>query len=189
MKDSELRFEAIANSLLANKVDSDPAEIHGILCGMLAGGMNMDNRDWLLSLADFINAGQSFSDDIEKILIALYEDTCKQLQHPDFSFAMCMPEDGAPISERGHAVVSWVQGFLLGFGVQQEQRKSCSDEVKEALQDFSEIARMDAEMVESEEAEQALFEVTEYIRISVMLCYGEMGQAQSGDMSAFRTLH
>lgn len=189
MKDSDLRFEAIANSLLANKVASDPAEIHGILCGMLSGGMSMENRDWLTSMADFVNAGESFSADIDKLLIDLFEDTCKQLQHPDFSFAMCIPEDGAPISERGHAVVSWVQGFLLGFGVQQEQRKSCSDEVKEALQDFSEIAKMDAEMVESEEAEQALFEVTEYIRISVMLCYGELGQAHSSDLSAFRTLH
>lgn len=189
MKESELRFEAMANNLLANKVASDPAEIHGILCGMLAGGMHMENKEWLGSMADFVNAGQPFSDEIEKLLLALFEDTCKQLQHPDFSFAMCIPEDGAPISERGQAVISWVQGFLLGFGVQQEQRKSCSEEVKEALQDFSEIAKMDAEMADTEEAEQALFEVTEYIRISVMLCYGELGQANSGDMSAFRTLH
>ncbi|XOV78980.1 MAG: UPF0149 family protein [Aestuariibacter sp.] len=189
MNDSELRFEAIAHNLLASKVASDPAEIHGILCGMLAGGMSMDNREWLMSMADFINAGESFSVDIEKLLIALFEDTCKQLQNPDFTFELCIPEDGAPISERGHAVVSWVQGFLLGFGVQQEQRKSCSDEVKEALQDFSEISKMDAEMAETEEAEQALFEVTEYIRISVMLCFGELGQASGGDLSAFRTLH
>lgn len=189
LKDNGLSFEAIANSLLANKIASDPAEIHGILCGMLSGGMKMDNTEWMMSLADFINTGEPFSENVERLISEMFKETCRQLLDSEFTLVVCLPDDAAPISERGQAIISWVQGFLLGFGVQQEERKSCSEEVKEALQDFAEIAKMDPEMAENEESEQALFEVAEYVRISAMLCFTELGQSSENDLSAFRTLH
>lgn len=189
LKDKELSFELIANELLVNKVTSDPSELHGILCGMVSGGMNLDNQDWINSLADFINAGEKFPEEVDSLIYQVYEASVEQLLDGEFSFSMLLPDDLAPIAERAQSLLSWVQGFLLGFGVQQEGQHSISDEVKEALTDFSEIAKMDSAMSESEESEQALFEVEEYVRISTMLCFSELGKTGETDLSAFRTIH
>lgn len=189
MKDNELSFEKVANELLANKVACDPSELHGILCGMVAGGMNLDNQDWINSLSDFVHAGEKFSSEIEALILQLYEISCSQFLDGEFSFSLLLPEDHAPIAERAQSLILWVQGFLLGFGVQKESQQSISDEIKEAIVDFSEIAKMEHEMDESEESEQALFEVEEYVRISVMLCFSELGKTGENDLSAFRTLH
>lgn len=189
LKDKELSFELIANALLSNKVTSDPSELHGILCGMVSGGMNLDNQDWINSLADFINAGDKFPEEVDSLIYQVYEASVEQLLDGEFSFSMLLPDDLAPIEERAQSLISWVQGFLLGFGVQQESQHSISDEVKEALNDFAEIAKMDSAMSESEESEQALFEVEEYVRISAMLCFGELGKTGDTDLSAFRTIH
>ena len=51
MKDKELSFEQVANELLVNKISTDPSELHGILTGMVSGGMNLDNQDWINSLS------------------------------------------------------------------------------------------------------------------------------------------
>lgn len=189
MKDKELSFEQVANELLVNKITSDPSELHGIICGMIAGGMNLDNQDWINSLADFINSGEKFADDLETLIFQVYEISCEQLLDGEFSFMLLLPDDMAPITERAQSLISWVQGFLLGFGVQQQAQHSISDEIKEALADFSEIAKMESDMSESEESEQALFEVEEYVRISAMLCFSELGKTSDTDLSAFRTIH
>ncbi len=189
MKDNELSFEPLANSLLADKIASDPSEIHGILCGMLAGGMHFENPDWLASMSDFVNSGDSFSPELKQMLQQLFEQSCQQFIDSEFSLILCLPDDSAPIAERAQSIINWVQGFLVGFGVQQEEQRSCSEEVKEALQDFAEISRMDPEMSEDEESEQALFEVSEYVRISAMLCFSELGYAVEPSVTSQRTLH
>lgn len=189
MKDKELSFEQVANELLVNKISTDPSELHGILTGMVSGGMNLDNQDWINSLSDFINTGEKFPEEVETLIYQVYEATVEQLLDGEFAFSMLLPDDLAPIAERAQCLISWVQGFLLGFGVQQEGQHSLSDEIKEALADFSEIAKMESDMSESEESEQALFEVEEYVRISAMLCFSELGKTGETDLSAFRTIH
>ncbi|MCY7295452.1 UPF0149 family protein [Alteromonas sp. a30] len=168
---------------------ADASELQGILCGMLAGGMDPENPDWKLSLQDFINAGEPLNSEVASMTVELYEQLCQQLQGDEFSLVLCIPEEGAPISERGQSLIAWVQGFMLGFGVQQQELKSCSEDVKEALQDFSDIIHMDSDMPENEESEQALFEVLEYVRISAMLCFSELGHHSSKGADGARVLH
>ena len=66
------------------------------------------------------------------------------------------------------------QGFNLGFGLQQKDSPVVSDEVKEVLTDFGEIANLSDEMEEDEDTEQAYFEIAEYVRISALLCFSEL---------------
>ena len=178
MKDNEVNYEALSALLHRHNVLSDAAEVQGILCGMLAGGMEPGNKQWQESLCDFVNVGEPLDNEISDTVEALFNQLLQQLRSDDFSMVMCLPDDEAPIGDRGQAIISWVQGFLLGFGVQNQEMMSCSDDVKEALKDFSDIIQMDADMPETQESEQALYEVMEYVRISALLCYSELG---SGD--------
>lgn len=177
MSETQISYERFSNLLNQYKVIVDGAEIHGIICGMLAGGMTVDDQSWLEALADVVNQGDAFAPELSDMIVNVYNQVCQQFIEPDFALALCLPDDAAPINERGQALMQWVQGFLLGFGLHQADLTKCSDDVKEALEDFSQIARMDEQMPENEESEQALFEVMEYVRISAMLCFNELGKS------------
>ncbi len=151
--------------------------------------MALEDRDWLEPMADFINQGEPLSEDVKTVLMELYNQTCQQLVEADFSLILCLPDDASPINERGQALIHWVQGFMLGFGLHQADLTGCSDDVKEALEDFSDIARMDEDMAEDEESEKALFEVMEYVRVSSMLCFNELGKSSSDEQSKPKTVH
>lgn len=159
-----------------------------MLCGMLAGGMDPKNTEWQTAICDFINAGEPLNPEITEMVEAVFEQLVQQLRSDDFSLELCLPDEEAPATERGQGIIAWVQGFLLGFGVEQRELKSCSEDVKEALKDFSDIIQMDSDMPESEESEQALYEVVEYVRISAMLCFSELGHAAPNN-EQLRTLH
>ncbi len=177
MTQNKLSYDELSNILSQEKIVVDASEIHGIICGMLAGGMTVDDQSWIEALEDVINQGDKFSALVKKNIIEMYNQVCQEFIEPDFALALCLPDDSAPINDRGQALIVWVQGFLLGFGLHQADLTACSDDVKEALEDFSQISRMDEDMTEGEENEQALFEVVEYVRISAMLSFNELGKS------------
>ena len=176
MSEQNTSHSFINQKLQSQKLVTDAAELHGIMCGMLASGMPPESKEWLPALEDFTNQKETFSEDCADALKHLFTDTAEQLIDPDFSLVLCMPDDSAPINERANSLLLWVQGFMLGFGLYQNDLSRCSADVKEAMQDFSQIARMDDDLEENEESEQALFEVLEYVRVSTMLCFSELGK-------------
>jgi yecA family protein len=182
-------YDRISALLEQNAVLVDAAEVHGILCGMLAGGMPLECRDWFEPLADCIHQGETLPAEVVDEIQQLYDLTCQQLLETEFSLVLCLPDDAAPINDRGQALINWVQGFMLGFGLHQADLTGCSDDVKEALEDFSEISHMDDAMSEDEESEKALFEVMEYVRVSCMLCFNELGKSPSDLQANPNTVH
>ncbi|WP_099033534.1 UPF0149 family protein [Lacimicrobium alkaliphilum] len=189
LADISKMFEQLSSALQQTAISSDAAEIQGILTGMLAGGMPVQSEDWLDALADFINQGDKLPDEIKRQTQQLFQQTREQLMAADFTLVLCLPDDAAPINDRGMALVKWVQGFLLGFGLHQNDLTGCSEDVKEALEDFAEISRMDEKMSEGEDSEQALIEVMEYVRVSAMLCFNEQGRTASRAATPSKTLH
>ena len=77
---------------------------------------------------------------------------------------------------------------MLGFGLKQKDYGKLSSDVKEVITDFSEITRLDTTFEETEEDSQALHEVIEYVRVSALLCFAELGKEQN-TQSTKKTLH
>lgn len=172
-----LRYDTVTEVLKKHNIIVDAAEVHGILCGMLAGGMNIDDQEWIEALADVIHQGEVIPPEAQSLIEKMFDRICQELIEADFALTLCLPHDSTPINERGSAFVNWVQGFLLGFALHQNDLTACSPETKEALEDFSDIVKLDEEMEASEESERALFEVLEYVRIGAMLCFNELGKS------------
>lgn len=172
-----LSYSSFETMLKAENIIVDPSEVQGILCGMLAGGMNLDDQNWLEALADVINQGDALSTTAQQNVVLMFNQICQEFIEADFALRMCLPSDASSINVRGAALVNWVHGFLLGFGLHQDDLTKCSEEAKEALEDFAQISKLDEDMEEGEESEQAFFEVIEYVRISAMLCFNEMGKS------------
>lgn len=176
-----LTYADLSEVLQKYDVVCDIAEIQGIICGMLCGGMGHSQNDWSAMLQEACFEGGEIPEALQRTLVELFNQTCQQLIEGQFELTLLLPDDETPLNTRGSALIEWVNGFMTGFGSQQKDLTQCSDEVREALQDFADIARMEEPMNEDEESERAMLEVVEYVRISAIYCFGELGKSLLDD--------
>ncbi|SEL66963.1 hypothetical protein SAMN05216262_1178 [Colwellia chukchiensis] len=176
MADSNtLDFPSVQAILTSAGVEAHAAEIHGVLTGLIAAGFEFESSDYLAMINDLLNNAEGLPVAVKSIVKDAYSDIWQQILDESYSFQLLLPDDDDSIVERAHALGKWVQGFNLGFGLQQTKNTAFSDDVKEVLADFGEIANLSDDMDESEDTEQAYFEIAEYVRISALLCFTELG--------------
>ncbi|GAW94731.1 MULTISPECIES: UPF0149 family protein [Colwellia] len=167
-------FPSIQAILTSEDVRSHASEIHGVLTGLVCAGFEFENQGYMAMLNDLFNDGDSFPKAVKIALKQMYSELWTSILDDTYSFNLLLPDDDDSMAERGHALSMWVQGFNLGFGLEQKDTPVVSAEVKEVLTDFSEIANLSDEMDEDEDTEQAYFEISEYVRISALLCFSEL---------------
>lgn len=144
-------------------------ELHGALCGWLAGGGG-DGPDWLGKLLvdaelPAIVEGSAL-DRMAKASVA-------QLEDQSFEFTMLLPEDDAGLAERSGALFEWCRGFLGAFGLAAGKSPPLSDEGSEALADIARLAAASPQDDGDEEDEQALAELEEFVRVATLLLHGD----------------
>ncbi|WP_200347713.1 UPF0149 family protein [Halochromatium glycolicum] len=88
---------------------------------------------------------------------------------PSVSFNLLLPPEDRPLRERALAVHDWVRGLLFGLTLGGLEPEGLDGEAREAFSDLVELTRMDlAAIDEGEEDEQALAEITEFLRVAAM---------------------
>jgi yecA family protein len=170
-----LDFPSVQAILTSEGIEAHAAEIHGVLTGLIAAGFEFESSDYIAMVNDMLNNAEGLPASIQSLVKNIYSDIWQKILDDSYSFQLMLPDDDDSIIERGHAIGKWVQGFNLGFGLQQTKNAALSEDVKEVLVDFGEIANVSDEMEEDEDTEQAFFEIAEYVRISALLCFTELG--------------
>jgi len=175
-------FEMIERQLGAAKVDLSPAEVQGLLCGLLCHAKGDARGKWINELLDEGLPSASLKK-LQTVLDKIYSSTVKAMNDQEFSFAPLLPHDKCSITERSQSLSIWCQGFLYGFGLSENSMEKRLTELgREALKDLTEITRMDSDVIEeSEENEAAFIELEEFLRVAVMTIYG--------DLAALREAH
>jgi uncharacterized protein YgfB (UPF0149 family) len=146
-----------------------PAELHGALCGWLAGA-GEDTPEWLArimaddSLPQVPRAG---------VLDAVRQASVTQLDDRDFGFELLLPGADAPLAERSGALFDWCRGFLGGFGLAAGHAPPLSEEAGEALADLARLAAATPQDDGDDEDEDALTEIEEFVRVAVLLIHGD----------------
>ncbi|WP_404340823.1 UPF0149 family protein [Pseudoalteromonas mariniglutinosa] len=171
-----------------NQIFVAPAEAHGVISGLLACGLNIEAEEYLALLSDVFNDGQVFSKDLQAFFATVYKQVVDSFNDEEFQFDLFLPSEDETLIDLANGLVSWVAGFMLGFGLKQKDYGKLSVDVKEVISDFSEITRLDTTFEETEEDSQALHEVIEYVRVSALLCFAELGAEQT-NTSVKKTLH
>ena len=157
--DAEIRQLALATSA---------SELHGALCGWLAGG-GASLRDWPAKvmvdpeLATPVEGGA---------LDRLRGASAAQLADRSFEFSLLLPDVEAPLAERSGALFDWCRGFLGGFGLASGAPK-LSEEAAEALGDLAKLAGAQPQDEGDEEDEAALAEIEEFVRVATLLLHGD----------------
>ena len=161
----------VAAELHSLAVGMDASELHGSLCGYLSGGGESPERgDWIgRMLAD----PEPIAVPRDGALDRLFTTTAELLESPDFGFELLLPAADESVSERGEALLGWCRGFLGGFGLAAGAQPPLSEESKDALADLGRIAASDLAYEDPETDEEALEEVTEFVRVAALLLHSD----------------
>src|SRR6185503_5878196 len=178
-----LDYDRLRESLAAAGAIVALAELHGGVCGALCAGGPAAARRWLLdSLEDAeLDASAALSDDLEELIST----SSKMLEDDELKFEPLLPSDDSPLAEQVEALAVWCQGFLSGVGSAAPATARSSvegDAVGEILRDFAEISRAglgDDEAEGQVEADFALAQIHEYVRVSVQLTFEELAPARA----------
>lgn len=147
-----------------------PAEAQGLLAGMASMVDKPDKAAWIAQvLADSSPRGEAAKICLAA-LVALYEQTIRELDDDGLSFLPLLPADSVSLPERAQALGQWASGYLVGMGLGGLQQDSkLSKEVSEALRDLSSITQIEMDTAGGEEDEAAYAELVEYVKVAVLL--------------------
>src|SRR5690606_10984163 len=169
MSDSLPALDEVATAVHQAGLGVDPGELHGSLCGWLAGGAPLA-PDWPAQvMAD--PALAPAADD--SVLGRLGTTTARQLEDREFGLQLLMPPADAPLAVRSGALFAWCRGFLGGFGPAARAVPPLSDEGREALAALARLAAASPQYDGDEEAEAALAEIEEFVRVAALLLHGD----------------
>ncbi|WP_158880258.1 UPF0149 family protein [Rhodanobacter sp. L36] len=155
------------------RLGTDASELHGSLCGYIAGGGSLRGTSVLAALQLDGEVTDVAPNDIA-LLDRLARQCESELADPELGFEPLLPEDDRPLAERAEATVEWCRGFLGGFGLAgTSAHANLSDEAQEVLRDLGVIAASSFDFDNQEEDEDALIEVHEFVRIGAMLLHAE----------------
>ncbi|MDN3651861.1 UPF0149 family protein [Thalassotalea ponticola] len=185
---TNVTFANVQASLGGEHFSAHASEIHGLLTGIVAAGFSFDDQSYLTLVSDFFNNGEGLGKSLKDLCKQLYADIWQSVLDDNFTFQLLLPDDDEALFERSQALGLWVQGFNLGFGLQQKDNKEYSAEIKEIINDFANIANLSTEIDDDEDTENAYFEILEYVRISSLLCFAELG-AKPAQRSPDKILH
>ncbi len=147
---------------------TDPSELHGALCGWLAGGGENSSAWPARVLVDDALASAQ-----DGPLEQMRQASAEQLEDRSFGFDLLLPEsEGAP-TLRAEALFDWCRGFLGGFGLASGAHPPLSEEAHEALLDLARLAQAAPEVSDEDEDEDALAEIEEFVRVAVLLLHGD----------------
>ncbi len=121
---------------------------------------------------------------LRSALERLQQETLTELTNPDLGFRLLLPADTDTLVERVVELGRWCQGFSYGIGLGGlRDVVGLSSESREFLMDLSEIAQVGLEqedMERTDQSDEALMELSEYVRMGVLLLHDELQPVEPG---------
>ncbi len=172
-------FPALAHLSDLSDLALSPSEAHGIFCGLLCSGEAESLTRWLDEILPSTATAGTDSAACRAALTQLACQTQAAIESPRRGFAPLLPETEAPLCERAEAVNDWSRGFLFGLGLNGCDPNTFSGATREAIDDLTELTRIDLNGLEdNEDNEQALEEISEFLWVAAMLVYEDRSRAK-----------
>ncbi|MSR15983.1 MAG: YecA family protein [Gammaproteobacteria bacterium] len=179
----------ITVSAALSDLDSDvePAECHGVLCGMLCSPDGFETAQWLRHLTGY---PEGVTDElvVDGALTDLIHSTLRGMDSDDYGFELLLTDDDESLVLRTDALGSWCRGFLSGFGTMTGV-SGISAESREFLEDLYKIGQVDPDEASNEVGEHAFLEIVEYTRMGTILLREESRHVTSSDVFEHVSVH
>ena len=174
-----LDYDELQNLLGGMNSGLRASECHGFLTGYLCLADTINESVWKYICAD-MEGSESIQPEQRSALHTMSQDISDQIDSRNFDFCLLQPDDTTPFSERCEALAEWCQGFLSGLGVAGTiDWNTLSDNCREMISDFSDISRLGSDAGESDQMEESLMELHEYVRIGAMYIHDEFSRLKA----------
>jgi hypothetical protein len=183
-----MTYQELTKILAEVDFTSTASELHGLLTGLVAGGMFKDSEDYLEHMAEMFNNGLSIKNPLKTTSEKMVKEIFSQFDSMEMSFELLLMDEDETLADQAQELLNWVQYFLVGFGLNKRDLKATSNEVREIIEDFTNITHMETDIEDSNENQADFYEVIEFIRVSSVLCYQELGKKVNLS-NADKTLH
>ncbi len=167
-----------ANDLKAASLAVTPAEVQGLVLGMLAGGLNVNDKSWQPLLFDYTNDGMGWPVAVLTKTEQLIAFAQQEMSNVSMSLSLLLPEgEGeSDLFDRADALAELVNHFISGLGLIALDVRRLSSDAKESLTDLEEIARLGLDE-DDDLQEQALLleQVIEHVKVCILTLHAECG--------------
>ena len=169
-----LAFEEVSNLLVnhhTGHTDPKPSELHGIVCGLVCAGADLDGKVWIDRIVGKMSLDALAESSL--LLLQLYAQVSGQFSGVEFKFEMLLPDASHSLAARTLALTEWCQGFLSGLHMADvDFSEILTEDLMEILNRLMELAHLDKAQIETTDEEiLTFFELTEFIRKSVWVLY------------------
>ena len=161
------------------QIDYTPAEFHGFLSGLFAGGIQDDS--WKTLTYQFTNDGHAFSQAPLAKLTEFYQQLSESFDDTNTLFSLWLvdEENGFALAD---GIAEWTGHFLLGLGLAQPKLQQETDEVCEAIDDLDEIAKLGySEEDNNDELLEAAEEIIEYLRVVTLFLHSHFAKPKMAE--------
>lgn len=154
----------------------NPAELHGVICGLLSSDNNATAPKVLGVLASHAAVTDGWSTQAQGMLVTLSEQAGHAFQGDALDLDILLPADDQPLSERVVSLAVWCEGFMVGFGTGTAGLKDADlpPSLQEAIADLAAISQVETPEDEDAEAENFFEQVLEHCRVSALLVFTEL---------------
>ncbi len=161
-----INYDLAKDAIQKLNTDDTISSAHGLLCGFYCVKQDIQLDDWLNEVIVTIDLQNLLEKESHQVLAEIFNNTSEQLADPTLNFWPVIADDMCTLREQANTLVEWCQGFLVGLGLSSVE--TTDEEVLEMIKDISEIAQLDADLLDSEENTQDLYEIVEFVRIGVL---------------------
>ncbi|ELV8720000.1 YecA family protein [Vibrio harveyi] len=171
-------YQSIAAELKSASLAVTPAELHGLLVGMLSGGLAINDQTWQPILFDYTNEGMGWPSSALALAQSVFQVTVNELTGTSMELSLLLPDEAGEegLFVLADGVSDFVNHFISGMGLAGIAIDKASDDAKEALADLEEIAKLGIDE-DDDLGEQALLleQVIEHVKACVLTIHAEFG--------------
>ncbi|WP_047048701.1 YecA family protein [Vibrio mexicanus] len=183
-------YLVVATELQSAGLAVNPSELHGLLTGMLSGGLKLNDESWQAVLFDYTNDGMGWPKASLEFAKTILATTTLEVTGTGMEISLLLPDEEASASlfDLADGVADWVNHYISGLGLIGADIKKASKETKEALADLEEIAKLGIdEDDDMEEQAQLLEQVIEHVKACALTIHAEFGARPTAEAST--TIH
>ncbi|ANQ22617.1 hypothetical protein BA893_13410 [Vibrio natriegens] len=184
-------YQSIAAELKSASLAVTPAELHGLLVGMLSGGLAINDQTWQPILFDYTNDGMGWPATSLAFAQSVFTVSVTELTGSSMELSLLLPDEAGEegLFALADGLSDFVNHFISGLGLAGIAIGKASDDVKEALADLEEIAKLGIDEDDDlGEQAQLLEQVIEHVKACVLTIHAEFG-ARPDSSDSKPTIH
>lgn len=183
-------YKQIMTTFKSDNLPVTPAEMQGLLSGMLCGGLNIEHGTWAMMLYDYTNDSKAWPSQSIALAEQCLTLTANQLASDSMDFELLLPEPTSSIFSRTENLSEWVNAFVCGIGLVGVDSSKLTEDAKEIIADLIQIAQLSIDEDDNiDEQEELLNQIIEHVSICAMSLYLEINSTQRPPIINKPTLH